>query len=218
MEPMMINLKLLSAAAVMALALPMAVPSESVAQSAMSGAMRGGGGGGGAAVGGGGGFRGGGGGGGGAAIGGGGFRGGGGGGFAGNPGPRFSGGGGSAMSRAIVGGGGGPRPGPGPRPGGGGNWHGGGGGHWHGGGGHHHRRYYPRYGFGTGLLIGGALGSSYGYYGTPYGYYDDGYYDEPVVAVAPGGDDVEYCKRRFKSYDVRSGTYLGYDGKRHACP
>ena len=45
-------------------------------------------------------------------------------------------------------------------------------------------------GFGTGLVVGSALGSSYGYYGSPYdhsyGYYDDGYYDEGAVAVAPG--------------------------------
>jgi hypothetical protein len=93
-----------------------------------------------------------------------------------------------------------------------------GGGHWHGG---HGYRRYGYGGFGTGLVIGGALGSSYGYYGAaPYGYYDDGYYDdEPAVAVAPaGGDDVEYCRRTYRSYDVRSGTYLGYDGQRHACP
>ncbi len=29
---------------------------------------------------------------------------------------------------------------------------------------------------------------------------------------------VEYCMRRFRSYDPRSGTYLGYDGYRHRCP
>lgn len=195
------SLKVLSAAAAIALLLPLATPTASYAQlgSKAGGAAAVGGGGGG---GGGGGFRGGGGGGG-AAMGGGGFRsggaaiGGGGRGLAGSPGvgtkfgsgPRFS--------------GGGPRPGfHGPR--------------------HYPRRGYGYGGFGTGLVIGGALGSSYGYYGNPYGYgyYDDGYYydEEPVVAVAPGGDAVEYCKRRFKSYDVRSGTYLGYDGLRHACP
>jgi hypothetical protein len=123
---------------------------------------------------------------------------GGGGGVIGGGGPRYSGGG------AAIGGGG-------PRYSGG-NWQGGGRHH------HHYRRGYG--GFGTGLVIGGALGSSYGYYGDPYayGYYDDGYYDEPAVAVAPGGDDVEYCRRRFRSYDVRTGTYLGNDGLRHACP
>jgi hypothetical protein len=26
-----------------------------------------------------------------------------------------------------------------------------------------------------------------------------------------------YCMRRFKSYDPRSESYLGYDGRRHHC-
>ena len=69
-------------------------------------------------------------------------------------------------------------------------------------------------------MIGGALGSSYGYYGAPgYGYYDDGYYDEPAVAVVPdGGDDVESCRQRYRSYDVRTQTFLAYDGQRYSCP
>jgi hypothetical protein len=104
----------------------------------------------------------------------------------------------------------------------GGNW--GGGRHYHGGG---YRHYHRRGGgFWPGFAIGAGIGSSYGYYGSPYYgnsyYYDDGYYDdEPVVAVAPapaGGDSVAYCMQRFKSYDPASGTYLGYDGKRHPCP
>jgi hypothetical protein len=33
-----------------------------------------------------------------------------------------------------------------------------------------------------------------------------------------GGGDVGYCMRRFRSYDPRSGTYLGFDGLRHRCP
>lgn len=32
-------------------------------------------------------------------------------------------------------------------------------------------------------------------------------------APARGGD----CAQRFKSYDPRSGTYLGRDGRRHIC-
>ncbi len=32
------------------------------------------------------------------------------------------------------------------------------------------------------------------------------------------GNAVAYCAQRFKSYDARSGTYLGYDGLRHSCP
>jgi hypothetical protein len=39
------------------------------------------------------------------------------------------------------------------------------------------------------------------------------------VAVVPGdGDAVAYCRQRFKSYDIRTQTYLGYDGQRHPCP
>ena len=56
------------------------------------------------------------------------------------------------------------------------------------------------------------------YYYDPY-YYDDGYYDDSTVAVVPGdGDAVAYCRQRFKSYDIRTQTYLGYDGQRHPCP
>jgi len=100
----------------------------------------------------------------------------------------------------------------------GGGWHGGR--HWRGG-----RGVGLGVGIGAGLLLGGALAArpyydyaySPGYYGYGYGYgYDDGGY----VAVSPGGDAsaVAYCQQRFRSYDPRSGTYLGYDGSRHPCP
>ncbi|WP_162136760.1 BA14K family protein, partial [Bradyrhizobium elkanii] len=29
---------------------------------------------------------------------------------------------------------------------------------------------------------------------------------------------ASYCAQRYKSYDPASGTYLGYDGRRHPCP
>jgi hypothetical protein len=32
-----------------------------------------------------------------------------------------------------------------------------------------------------------------------------------------GVDDIAYCVQRFRSYDGKSGTYLGYDGQRHPC-
>ncbi len=119
---------------------------------------------------------------------------------------------------------------------GGGGFHGGGfhGGGFHGGGGWHRGGGWRGGGFGPGLaagaLIGGALASgayanSYGYYGGgPY--YGNTYYNAPyddgadVVEVAPGGGDVDvnYCIQTYKSYNVRTGTYLGYDGLRHACP
>jgi hypothetical protein len=58
--------------------------------------------------------------------------------------------------------------------------------------------------FASGVIIGGALAAPR-YYGYP--------------AQARGYDPaVEYCIQRFKSYDLRSMTYLGYDGRRHPCP
>ncbi len=63
-------------------------------------------------------------------------------------------------------------------------------------------------GFAAGAILGSALAPRpYDYYGGPYAY-------------EPGPDDsaVAYCEQRFRSYDPRSGTYLGYDGYRHPCP
>jgi len=165
----MISLRVLSAAAALALVLPLAAPGASYAQH--SPGARGGvhvGGGGGAAR----------------------FSGGGGR-------PAFSGGGGGAVH------------------------YGGGGGYRRGGNG-----FIP--GAVAGAIIGGAIaGAPYGYgYGAGYyapGYYDDQqYYDQGPVVVAPGpaGDDdsVAYCMQTYRSYDPRSGTYVGYDGYRHPCP
>ena len=77
------------------------------------------------------------------------------------------------------------------------------------GGGRYGRGYYGRgYGYrrgvGAGLaglaagaIIGGAIASQAG---------------------RAGEDPVAYCQSRFRSYDPASGTYLGNDGARHACP
>ena len=80
-------------------------------------------------------------------------------------------------------------------------------------------RGYGRYGYGgyngaglaagaaglaAGALIGGAIASQ----AAPV-------YSGRSVAT---GDAVAYCSQRFKSYDPSRGTYLGYDGDRHACP
>ena len=91
--------------------------------------------------------------------------------------------------------------------------------------GYYGRGYYgPGWGVGAGLLggaiIGGMLAAPYysGYGPDPYYGYGDyyqapGYYDEP-----PPGDAMAYCMQRFRSYNPRSGTYLGNDGYRHPCP
>jgi len=76
----------------------------------------------------------------------------------------------------------------------------------------------------AGAVIGGAIASQG--YGPGYApgpgpaYYDNGYDDGAVaVAPAPGGDDaVSYCMQTYRSYDPRSGTYMGNDGYRHPCP
>ena len=34
----------------------------------------------------------------------------------------------------------------------------------------------------------------------------------------PAGDPVASCTQRFRSYDPKTGTYLGNDGQRHSCP
>lgn len=65
-------------------------------------------------------------------------------------------------------------------------------------------------GFLAGAIIGGAIANSQPrYYGPAPTYYYEG---------PPPRDAVEYCMDRYKSYDPRSGTYLGYDGFRHPCP
>jgi hypothetical protein len=81
--------------------------------------------------------------------------------------------------------------------------------------GHHGGWGYGAAGFAAGALIGSAIAS------RPY-YYDYGYDGPPAYAYAPGpaypdGDEA-YCESRFRSYDPASGTYVGYDGRRHPCP
>jgi len=203
MEPTMIDLRVLSTAAAIALILPIAVPSESFAQHFKGGR-------GGVAVGGGGG--------------------------GGAPAARFSAGaapmahyngpGASSMARysGVTTGGArtarwsgattGTRFCTGPSvtrySAGYGGWNGG----------YRHRRsgFFP--GAVAGAVIGGALASSYPYYGYGSDYYDTGYYDDPgfygdaaVVAAVPapvGGDDaVAYCMQTYQSYATASETYLG---------
>ena len=82
----------------------------------------------------------------------------------------------------------------------------------HGGWGHHHGGGWGAgaAGFAAGALIGGALRAAVlRRAGLLYG--------GPAYAYAPG-DDEAYCEQRFRSYDPRSGTYMGYDGRRHPCP
>jgi hypothetical protein len=54
------------------------------------------------------------------------------------------------------------------------------------------------------VVVGGALAAP-GFYGRPVRAYR---YDPAI----------EYCIRRFRSYDLRTMTFLGFDGRRHPCP
>jgi hypothetical protein len=76
-------------------------------------------------------------------------------------------------------------------------------------------------GFATGAIIGGALASrpyGYGYGYRPYAYAPPAVvYEDDAYAAGSDRDDA-YCAQRYRSYDPRSGTYLGYDGARHPCP
>jgi hypothetical protein len=115
----------------------------------------------------------------------------------------------------------------------GGNWQGGNwrGGRWHNG------RWWPWAVAGVG--VGLAAGWPYyggGYYCDEYdpycsgvyygggGYYggadvDPGYVEGGYVENGyGGGDGAAYCARRFRTYDLRSGTYVGKGGRRIACP
>jgi hypothetical protein len=85
-----------------------------------------------------------------------------------------------------------------------------------------YRRYHnyynddwPFYGLAFGLGYGLGYGGGYRYYDDSYGYrggyryYDDGYYG--------GGGHVQWCLNRYRSYNPRTNTYMGYDGYRHRC-
>jgi len=62
--------------------------------------------------------------------------------------------------------------------------------------------YWP--GAVAGAIVGGAIVSQ--------AYRGPGYYGPP------GGNDwLAYCSSRYRSFDPRTGTYMGYDGHRHPC-
>jgi hypothetical protein len=89
--------------------------------------------------------------------------------------------------------------------------------------------YAPGYGYGysgyydydPGYAFGPGYDTGYGY-GPDYGYAGYSYAPAPAVAAGPmvaqNGGDATYCQQRFRSYDPSTGTYLGFDGKRHPCP
>ncbi len=126
----------------------------------------------------------------------------GGGGWPGGPGPGW---GGGWAGRPGWGGGWGPGWG---RPGWGGPVYYGGG--W----GYGYGPYYGGWGgFGpglaTGIIVGAAAANAAPVYGGQV-------YGGQVYAAAPA-NWIAYCSRKYRSFDPRTGTFLGYDGRRHPC-
>jgi len=78
---------------------------------------------------------------------------------------------------------------------------------------HHHHHHHHNGGFFPGAVIGGIIGGALASSPPP-----PDYYYTPGPDYGPPPPDVEYCMRHFHSYDPRSGTYMGYDGRRHPCP
>ncbi len=61
------------------------------------------------------------------------------------------------------------------------------------------------------LAAGAAIGYAGSYYNNDY-YDDGGYYGD-----GGGNAHVQWCLSRYRSYDPRSDTFMGYDGYRHRC-
>jgi hypothetical protein len=65
-------------------------------------------------------------------------------------------------------------------------------------------------GVAAGAVAGGIIASQ------AYRYPGPAYYGAP--GPGPGGEDwLAYCSSRYRTFDPRTGTYMGYDGHRHPC-
>lgn len=62
-----------------------------------------------------------------------------------------------------------------------------------------------------GALLGGVL------LGSALNDYDDDDYGDDDDDYGDVDDHVAYCLHRYRSYHVRSDSYMGYDGYRHRC-
>ena len=81
---------------------------------------------------------------------------------------------------------------------------------------HHHHHH----GFGSSIFLGfGFPGFYQPYYYEPY-YYEP-YYYQPYYGESyyygGGSSHVRYCLSRYRTYSVRTDTFVGYDGYRHRC-
>jgi hypothetical protein len=64
----------------------------------------------------------------------------------------------------------------------------------------------------AGDVIGGAIGTAGAIATAPFrAMSGNGSY-----AMAPNAN-ASYCAQRYRSYDAASGTFMGYDGRRHPC-
>jgi hypothetical protein len=74
----------------------------------------------------------------------------------------------------------------------------------------HYRRndFWP--GRVAGDVVGGAIGTADAIATAPFRALNG----NPSYAMGP---DASYCAQRYRSYDPASGTFMGYDGRRHPC-
>lgn len=66
------------------------------------------------------------------------------------------------------------------------------------------------FGFGFGAILGSAIANSN----------NNSYNRDRVVGVVGGGSyraHVQACFNRYRSYDERTDSFMGYDGVRHSC-
>lgn len=78
--------------------------------------------------------------------------------------------------------------------------------------GHHYSRRYNNFYI-------GLPGFYYPYYYNNYGYndYSSGYGNGYGYSSGYGGGHVQWCLNRYRSYNVRTNTFRGYDGYNHRC-
>jgi hypothetical protein len=62
----------------------------------------------------------------------------------------------------------------------------------------------------AGDVVGGAIGTAGAIATAPFRALDG----NSSYAMGP---DMAYCAQRYRSFDPASGTFMGYDGRRHPC-
>ncbi|MEP0323079.1 BA14K family protein [Bauldia litoralis] len=68
----------------------------------------------------------------------------------------------------------------------------------------------PAIGFGTGFFVGSLLAQPRYYAPAPR-------YVAPGYAPRGYASRDAYCHQKYRSYNSRTGTYTGYDGRQHYC-